>query len=156
LATFESQQNSFDPAERTIVNSHCLSNLEKCRGARRESRLHGGPYGGNFILIDRQKVFASAYNLHDPWNGKNRQPIQCVELAKHVSREKWKLDFLKTVRPSVPFPVERQERLQAPHTKMPRNHIFMPASDLHRVPLKAILLTHHLSPIASEQPLELH
>jgi len=128
-----------------------LSNLEKCRGARRESRLHGGLYGRNFILIDRQKVFASAYNLHDPWNGKDRQPIQGVELAKHVSREKWKLDFLKTVRPSVPFPEERQKRLQAPHTKMSRNHIFMPASDLHCVPLEAILLTHHMSLIVSER-----
>jgi hypothetical protein len=43
--------------------------------------------------------------LYDPGNGEHRESIGGVEKAKHVSREKWNLDFFESIRPTMQPPV---------------------------------------------------
>jgi hypothetical protein len=51
--------------------------------------------------------------MNNPRDRKYWQPIQSVKLAKHVPGKKWKLDFLKPVRPPALALVQGQKRFIA-------------------------------------------
>jgi len=72
--------------------------------------------------------------MNNARDGKNRQPIQWVKLAKHVPGEKWKLDFFEPVRPTTSALVQGQNRFVAPSLQMCGNRMFVPASNPQCVP----------------------
>jgi hypothetical protein len=48
--------------------------------------------GGNFRFIDRHGNFSDPYQMHDPGDGKDREPILRIKPTEDVSREKRQLD----------------------------------------------------------------
>lgn len=56
---------------------------------------------------------AEAKNRDYAWRCKNRQPLQKVEAAEHVTREEWLIRVNNAVRPASARPVSRKIRLIA-------------------------------------------
>jgi hypothetical protein len=72
--------------------------------------------------------------MNNPRDRKNWEPIQWVKPAKHIPGKKWKLDFLKPVRPPASALVQGQKRFVAPSLQMCGNRMFVLASNPQRVP----------------------
>jgi hypothetical protein len=130
----ETQQDSLDAAERAVLYSDPMSNFEERPRLAGQPGLDSGLNGDNFGFINGNRSFANSHDMNNPWDRKNWQPVQRVKLAKDVPGEKWKLDFLKPVRPPVPALVQGQKRFVASSLQVSGNRIFVPTLNAQRVP----------------------
>ncbi len=67
--------------------------------------------GDNFGFVNRKESSSSSDHIDNAGDRKNWKPIQWVETAKYVPREKGQFNFFKPVRPTISGLVKRQKRL---------------------------------------------
>src|SRR5882762_7590693 len=113
-----------------MVNSHSLSNLHKRPRLAREPRLDRRLYRCNFGFVNGYGSLAHSDDEGNPGDHKNWEPIQWVEAAEDIPREKWAFDILEPVRPPAPAHVQRQKRFIAHTAQVGCDDILEPTSDL--------------------------
>src|SRR6267142_4070325 len=113
-----------------MLDSHPLPNLNERPRLAREPRLDRGLYRCNFAIVNGFRGLAHSDDEGNPWDHKNWAPIQCVDAAENIPREKWAFDFLEPVRPPASAHVQRQKRFIAHTGQVGCDDILVPASDL--------------------------
>jgi len=91
-----------------------LSNLHERPRLAREPRLDRGLYRCNFGFVNGYRSLAHSDDEGNPGDHKNRAPIQWVEAAENIPREKWAFDFLEPVRPPRRH-MYREETIHSPY-----------------------------------------
>src|SRR6266853_1091687 len=95
--------------------SHASSDLQIWPWLAWKPGLDCGLYCNNFGFLNGDRRLAHSDDEANPGDYKNWAPIQWVEAAKDIPREKRAFDFLKPVRPPAPASIKRQKRFKA-HT----------------------------------------
>jgi hypothetical protein len=113
-----------------MLDSYALSNLNEWPRLAREPRFDRGLYRCDFDFVNGLRSFAHSDDEGNPEDHKNWEPIQWVEAAEDVPREKWAFDFLEPVRPPAPTHVQRQKRFIAHTAQVGCDDILEPTSDL--------------------------
>src|SRR6266404_7735727 len=117
-----------------MLDSHLLSNLDGWPRLAREPRLDRGLDRRNLSFVNGYRNLAHSDDEGNPGDHKNWEPIQWVEAAEDVPREKWAFDFLEPVRPPAPTQVQRQKRFIAHTGQVGCDDILEPTSDLYCKP----------------------
>src|SRR6266481_8187594 len=117
-----------------MFDSHPLSNLYERPGLAWEPRLDHGLDRYNLSFVNGYRSLAHSNDEGNAGDHKNWAPIQRVEAAKDIPREKWAFDFLEPVRPPAPTHVQRQKRFIAHTAQVGCDDILVPTSDLQRKP----------------------
>src|SRR5258705_515356 len=113
-----------------MLDSHSLSNLHERPGLAWEPRLDRSLDRRNFSFVNGLRSLAHSDDEGNPGDHKNCAPIQCVEAAEDIAREKWAFDVLESVRPPAPTHVQRQKRFIAHAPQVGSDDILVPTSDL--------------------------
>src|SRR5437879_2304176 len=113
-----------------MFDSHPLSNLNERPRLAWEPRLDRGLDRCNLSFVNGHWSLAHSDDEGNPRDHENWAPIQWVEAAKDISREKWAFDFLEPVRPPAPTHVHRQKRFIAHTAQVGSDDILVPTSDL--------------------------
>src|SRR6266404_3652882 len=113
-----------------MLDSHPLSNLDERPRLAREPRLDRGLYRCNFAIVNGLRSLAHSDDEGNPGDHKNWEPIQRVEAAEDIPREKRAFDFLEPVRPPAPTHVQRQKRFITHTAQVGSDDILEPTSDL--------------------------
>src|SRR6267143_1777669 len=113
-----------------MLDSHPLPNLNERPRLARKPRLDRGLYRCNFGFVDGYRSLAHSDDEGNPGDHKNWAPIQRVEAAEDIPREKWAFDFLESVRPPAPTQVQRQKRFIAHTAQVGYDELLVPTSDL--------------------------
>jgi hypothetical protein len=130
----ETQQDSLYATERAILDFHPVPDLQEGPRLAGQPGLDSCLNGDNFTFVNGEESFANSHHMNNPRDRKNWQAIQWVKPAKHIPGKKWKLDFLKPVRPPASALVQRQKRFVAPSLQMCGNRMLVPASNSQRIP----------------------
>src|SRR2546422_10511697 len=97
---FRSQQNSLQPAKRSVFDSHSLTDSQERPRSARDPGSNSSLNGGNFGVVNGDRTFAYSDNRNNPGCRQNGEPVLQVEPAKDITGEERKLNFLNSVRRS--------------------------------------------------------
>jgi hypothetical protein len=112
-AVFYFDYNAFESGKRTVFNADAVALAEVGPRLGIEFRLEEGFNCGDLFVRDRQRLFSDANNGNYPGSGENGEPLQDVEAAKNVAREKRSLNFSYTVAPAAPITITGKIRYVA-------------------------------------------
>ena len=100
------------------------------------TRGHDPPQSFDLFLVDRDRRAAVADNPLDPGGDQNGQSVSGREPAEQVSREKREFQFLHSIGPFPPGPVDRQKVLVPLMLEKARYGPFPPARRPNGEPLR--------------------
>jgi hypothetical protein len=113
-----------------MIDSHPSSDLQEGPGLAQKSGFDGDLDRGNFVFVNRGGILGGSDDSNDPRSHKDWKPIQPVEAAKDIPREKWPFDFFEPVGPSTPAIVQRQKPFIALAAQVGYHDVLVTTSNL--------------------------
>src|ERR1041385_1303827 len=101
MRLLDGHDESFNSRQRTPLYTHCLSDGQVWKRFVVVTGFQNGTEGVEFGFIDRNQSSTDGDDIPDTWNRDNRHPVQRVEPAEEITREKWKFHRLHPVGPTV-------------------------------------------------------
>src|ERR1700722_19712129 len=102
MTPFYVDQDSFQPKQRTGVNSDAITRRQIWPGLVRYTRCDQCLYGLDFRFIDCGRAIVKPNDLDHTRRLQYRKPILRIETAEQISREQRRIDFFNSVRPALP------------------------------------------------------
>src|SRR5437763_2449205 len=100
IASLESKQDPFQPAEWSDFHSNSLSHFEEHPGLPGQSCLDRSLERDNFLLVHGNRCLADSHDLDNPGRREDGKSIEQIESAKQVAWEKRDFKFLHSIGPA--------------------------------------------------------
>ena len=139
MAALYVEQDSFNSSKRPTLDPYFLADLLVWPSFPGKAGLHCRLNAGDFLIINRDRLFADSNNLHHAWNHEDRHSIERIKPAKQIAWEQRLVDILDAIGPAPAGLVNRQKWLVAFTPQLKGDHVFMSASGLQREPRPEIL-----------------
>lgn len=139
MAALYVEQDSFNSSKRPTLDPYFFADLLIWPSFPGKARLHCRLNAGDFLIINRDRLFADSNNLHHAWYHEDRHSIEWIKPAKQIAWEQRLVDILDAIGPAPAGLVNRQKWLVAFTPQLKGDHVFMSASGLQREPRPEIL-----------------
>jgi hypothetical protein len=132
--TIDYIQNTHNVPQRSLFDDYGFAGFEEGPRLNQQARIDDCFDSRYFEFVNLQGHFSRTYEPEYSRDGQDRKSSIDVQPAENISGEKREVNILKTVGPTAPAPVQRQERVVASLKKCSGDCFFMPGAGLNRVP----------------------